>query len=164
MYVADSGNNRIQEFAVPCSHIIINKYVIPFPDITDFTFTRSFGLNFLLDHDNDPTLQSTITFDLPISGGNYTVTEQATPGYTTFLTCADPTLDTTTNGSVANINVAPNETVICNFRNTCTSGGAYSFIKKWGELGDGDGQFHNVQSIVVDSADKIGRASCRERV
>ena len=45
----------------------------------DFTFTRTFGANFSLDDDADPTLSNTTTFDL--LPGNYSVTELAQAGW-----------------------------------------------------------------------------------
>ena len=75
VYVADTLNNRVQQFAKPCGRITVIKKVDPFPDSKDFTFTRNFGANFLLDDDNNPTLSNEITFEVPSPNNNFVITE-----------------------------------------------------------------------------------------
>jgi len=127
VYVSDTGNNRIQMFDTSCSKIIVNNYVVPTPDPTDFSFVSNFAPTFLLDHDTDPTLPNTASFLLPGSGGTYTLSQVPNSKYFTFLTCADPTTDTQTVGYDAIINLAPGETVTCNYRNTCIEPGGICF-------------------------------------
>lgn len=86
----------------------------------DFEFSTTGGLTpatFSLDDDADATLPNTRTFNtVPV--GSYTVSETAVAGYTTTLSCTDPSGGTSTSGSTATIDLGPGETVTCTFTNT----------------------------------------------
>ena len=90
----------------------------------DFSFTTAGGLipaTFDLDDDADGTLSNTQTFN-NVSAGTYSVTETAVSGYTTTLSCVDPSGGTITAGNTATIDLAPGETVTCTFTNTVQTG------------------------------------------
>ena len=83
MLVLDPGENITVTYTntrtnIPRSSITVVKDALP-NDPQDFSFTRSFGANFSLDDDADPTLSNTVTFDL--AAGNYSVTELAQAGW-----------------------------------------------------------------------------------
>ena len=86
----------------------------------DFSFSGDLG-TFQLDDDADATLSNKATFD-DLDEGTYTVTEDATTGWTlTGVTCSvsaggDSTWELTDDG--VNISVLENETVTCTFTNT----------------------------------------------
>ena len=108
--------------AQPGTIVIIKDTVPDGPQ--DFSFTATGGLTpatFDLDDDADGTLSNTQTFN-NVASGAYSVTEAATAGYTTTLSCVDPSGGTTTAGSSANIDLAPGETVTCTFTNTIQTG------------------------------------------
>jgi streptogramin lyase len=141
VYVVDTGNSRVQKFApVKCGKIIVKKEVQPRDDPEDFTFGRSFGLNFLLDDDaSDTTLSDTASFFVnnSLPGTSYKVYELKGRfmgmdlGYggedfeLISINCADPTGDTTTQipggilrAGTANIVISDSETVTCTFVNS----------------------------------------------
>ncbi len=98
----------------PLGTIIINKTSVGGADTFDFTTTGSD----IEDFDIDTTQGPTKTFN-NVSAGTYTVTEVDLEGWNfTSLECSDVTSDTTTEGKVATINVAPGETVTCTYTNT----------------------------------------------
>ena len=96
---------------------IINDTVPDGPQ--NFTFTTTDGLSpstFDLDDDADDGLpNSQIYNDVPT--GIYTVNETAIPGYSTLISCVDPTGDSTTSDNIANIVLAAKEKVTCTFVN-----------------------------------------------
>ena len=86
----------------------------------DFAFSTTGGLapaTFVLDDDADGTLPNTQTYT-NVATGTYTVTEAAVAGYTTTVSCVDPSGGTTTTSSTASINIALGETVTCTFSST----------------------------------------------
>ena len=86
----------------------------------DFAFSTTGGLapaTFVLDDDADGTLPNTQTYT-NVATGAYTVTETAVAGYTTTVSCMDPSGGTTTTSSTASINIALGETVTCTFSST----------------------------------------------
>ena len=85
-------------------------------DPQDFIFTRSFGANFSLDDDSDPTLSNTVTFDL--APGNYSVTELTQPGWNlTNLVITGDDGDSTKTGSTANLVLDPGENITVTYTN-----------------------------------------------
>jgi hypothetical protein len=108
----------------PKGTITVVKDSIP-GDLADFTFSRSFGANFLLDDDagvagGDNALLNSATF-INIIPGTYTVTEAALAGWTlTNLVINDPdngsSIDLVTR--TATIDVDPNENITVTFTNT----------------------------------------------
>ena len=108
--------------AQPGTIVIVKDTVPDAPQ--DFSFTTTGGLTptaFDLDDDADGTLSNTQTFN-SVAAGSYSVTETAVAGYTTTVSCVDPSGGTSTAGSTANINLAPGETVTCTFTNTAQPG------------------------------------------
>jgi len=119
IYVADRGNYRIQKFKPDCGgDIIITKDAQPNTN-QDFTFSRSFGSNFILDDDSDPFFENIIEFN-NLLDGQYTISELSSPGYVlSSITCDDPsggTIIDLVNGSVV-IDLVDEETITCNFVN-----------------------------------------------
>ncbi|HET6594988.1 MAG TPA: hypothetical protein VFG81_05165 [Anaerolineales bacterium] len=97
--------------------IKIIKDAVP-NDAQDFTFTRSFGANFMLDDDSNTVLQNNVTF-LNLVPGAYSVTESAVAGWDlTSLTCNDANGTTNPGTRTANIALDPGENAICTFTNT----------------------------------------------
>jgi uncharacterized repeat protein (TIGR01451 family) len=100
--------------------ITIIKDAVP-NDPQDFEFSRSFGANFFLDDDADPTLPNTVTF-ANLNAGAYTVTELGPPAgwQLTNLVCNDPDGGTTVDlgTRTVNIDLDAGETVTCTFTNT----------------------------------------------
>ena len=103
------------------ARIVIVKDAIP-NSPQDFTFTTTGGLTptgFSLDDDSDPALSNQITYGNLVSG-TYTVTENATTGWTlTKISCVDPSGGTSADKATAKatIDLAPGETVVCTFTN-----------------------------------------------
>jgi hypothetical protein len=106
--------------------ITIIKDAIP-DSPQDFEFSRSFGTNFSLDDDADPTLSNKATFT-DLAPGTYTVTELGPPTGWQFtdLVCADPDGGTTVDLATrtANIDLDAGETVTCTFTNKPIEGPA----------------------------------------
>jgi Tol biopolymer transport system component/agmatine/peptidylarginine deiminase len=80
----------------------------------DFSFTAGGGLSptsFQLDDDNNPALTNTQTFASVIAGSGYSITQAPVSGWSlSSATCSD-------GSPIANIDVAPAETVTCTFTN-----------------------------------------------
>jgi uncharacterized repeat protein (TIGR01451 family) len=96
--------------------LIIIKDALPNHE-QDFTFTTSgTGLsNFSLDDDSDGALPSQQTFSNLTPNQQYSVTEQATPGWSlTGLSCNDVAQQ----GSTATVTPTPGQTITCTFTNT----------------------------------------------
>lgn len=95
--------------------LTIVKNALP-NDAQDFTFgvVNLAGGNFSLDDDDDATLSNQKVFS-DLLPGQYSVTEQATPGWSlTGLNCGgDPIV-----GATANVNLAAGQNVTCTFTNT----------------------------------------------
>ena len=98
------------------SSIRVVKDTVP-NDPQDFVFTRSFGANFSLDDDADPTLSNATTFDL--APGNYSVTELAQAGWDlTSLVITGDDGDSTRVGSTANLVLDPGENITVTYTNS----------------------------------------------
>src|SRR5206468_6529673 len=68
--------------------------------------------SFQLDHDSDPTLSNTQTFNNVVPGAGYSVGESVPSGWDqTGASCDD-------GSPVSNVDVSPGETVTCSFTNT----------------------------------------------
>lgn len=105
---------------VKCGTIRITKNTIP-DDYQDFTFIRNFGGNFVLDDDgtlpNPSSIPNSMSFLVP-ANGLFKVSEILTPGFSTSVSCSDPTNDTTTSSATANIKMSNAEGISCFFYNT----------------------------------------------
>ncbi|MDA4848404.1 choice-of-anchor D domain-containing protein [Hoeflea poritis] len=102
--------------------IVVIKDAVP-DGPRDFSFTTTGGLTpatFDLDDDADGALSNTQIFS-NVLAGSYTISETATPGYSTALRCVDPDGGTTTSVGTATVDLDAGETVTCTFTNTGAS-------------------------------------------
>lgn len=93
----------------------------------DFAFTATDKLTpstFSLDDDANNTLPNVQVYN-NVNADIYTISEEPVSGYTTSISCNDPTGDTFTTGGNATIDLAAGETVSCTFvskQNMCYAG------------------------------------------
>ena len=114
--VLDPGENITVTYTnTKRGSIRVVKDTVP-NDPQDFTFATSFGANFSLDDDADPTLPNTVTFNL--APGNYSVTELAQAGWDlTSLVITGDDGDSTKSGPTANLVLDPGENITLTYTN-----------------------------------------------
>ncbi|MDQ5954930.1 MAG: tripartite motif-containing protein 71, partial [Patescibacteria group bacterium] len=141
VYVADEKGKIIRKFCPnKCATITVIKDVVNSPDETDFPFSINGTVNnvstnfasFILDDDNENTLNSTKTIQVPSAPAGqkltYQVSELVPYNYSPYslskINCVDPTNDTNTDiinsQSVlgrANIKISNSENIVCTFFN-----------------------------------------------
>ena len=113
VYVADSGNDRIERFQ-PSAVIEVRKDAVP-DDPQDFDFTTGGGLSpssFQLDDDGDPSNALSNSRVFPVDpGSGYSVSETVPAGWDlAAATCSD-------GSPPSNIDVSEGEDVTCTFTN-----------------------------------------------
>ncbi len=117
--------------------IIIRKTAVDGDGNTIFQFTGELGA-FPMQPPANGTVSRTFNNVVP---GSYTVSEVAVPGWSTTLSCIDPTNDTTINGTTVTISVTGSETVECEYINRRrTSSGSGSITVRKTTIG-GEGTF-----------------------
>ena len=103
--------------AQPNTIVIIQDTVPDGPQ--DFSYSATGGLiptNFTLDDDADGTLSNTQTFN-GVAAGSYSIAQIVVPGYSTGVSCVDPSGDTLAGGATASIKLADGELIRCTFSN-----------------------------------------------
>jgi outer membrane autotransporter protein len=115
--------------------IVVQKTAANGDGTTQFNFTGGLGA-FSLTPPANGTVSQTFSNLTP---GNFSVTETAVPGWTTTLSCTDPSSNTTTAGATANIALGAGETVTCTYTNTRQRGNIV--VKKVTIGGDGNFSF-----------------------